>query len=81
MSPILREIETVLKKYGIEKIDGDTSISSITYITLICELENVFQIEFPDEVLMTNILFDLEYLERVITHLIDNKKNNLKGVC
>lgn len=73
MSYILKEIENILKSNGIEKIDENSSISSLTYITLICELEKKFEIEFPDEVLVTNVFSDVEYLERIITHLIDNK--------
>lgn len=69
---IRNQIYSILECNGINSIEK-AQISSLTYITLICELESKFNIEFPDEVLTTNVFSDLEYLERIILFLIGNK--------
>ena len=75
---ILQHIEEIFAENGIELTDKGFVISSLVYITVLCQLEEKFKIQFPDEVLLNNILADIEQLTNIIKFLIDNKDTDSK---
>lgn len=65
---IKEELRDILNEYGIAvtdngKIDG---IDSITFVSLIVELEEVYNINFPDELLMLEAIRDIDNLATII---------------
>lgn len=56
---------TVIEKMGAE-------IDSFTYISIILEIENRFDIEIPDEYLGTNLLSSIDSLCEIILELLAN---------
>jgi len=60
----------------------ETQIDSIAFISLIIRIEEVFAIEFPDELLNFSVMQAQEGLETIISNLVEaeeDKKEDMKG--
>lgn len=68
-------ITQVLDEQGVfyrnDVIDNEL-ISSIQYVTVIIELENRFQISFPEKYLNGSLLTSISELDKIITEIKDN---------
>jgi acyl carrier protein len=68
-------ITQVLDEQGVFYRDDiiDTElISSIQYVTIIIELENRFQISFPEKYLNGSLLTTISQLDKIITEIKEN---------
>ena len=70
---IKEELRDILNEYGIAvadngKIDG---IDSITFVSLIVKLEEVYNIIFPDELLMLESIRDIDNLATIIEQQVE----------
>ena len=76
---IENKIVDCIQENGIDVLEnGVLSVSdSISYISAIVALEDVFSIEFPDEYLTQDLFTDIESLSYMIRLLIEiqNKQN------
>ena len=79
MIEIIRRLETIITSCGVT-VDEDQRINiqeidSLTFISVIIEIENEFCISFPDEYLMIDSLSTLSTLSLIIKQEIDKTKN------
>ena len=68
-------ITQVLDEQGVfyrEDVIDTELISSIQYVTIIIELENRFQISFPEKYLNGSLLTAISELDKIITEIKDN---------
>jgi acyl carrier protein len=69
--------KTVLRKleeYGYESDESLLTMDSVTYLSLIVDLEEVFKIEFPDHTLTSNALKDIDTFVKVIDTIMTSKR-------
>lgn len=68
-------IKQVLDEQGVfyrnDVIDNEL-ISSIQYVTIIIELENRFQISFPEKYLNGSLLTTISELDKIMTEIKEN---------
>ncbi|EMS70284.1 hypothetical protein [Ruminiclostridium cellobioparum] len=68
-------ITQVLDEQGVffrDDIIDTELISSIQYVTIIIELENRFQISFPEKYLNGSLLTTISQLDKIITEIKEN---------
>lgn len=59
-----------LNNNGIERLSYPPEYDSLTFITLVVDIENEFDIIFPDELLTFEAFGDLEILKDIIEKLM-----------
>ena len=66
------DLYRILNEYGVTITESGQleDIDSITFITLIVKLEEVYKITFPDEILMLDSLKNIETLSTIIEQQI-----------
>lgn len=73
---VMNKILKVFDSCGIEWKNDEINIDSIdsfNYISTLVELENEFNIDFPEQFLVDNIFSSLEGLTNIIFDLINEK--------
>ena len=79
MNDIKETLINCLDRNGIE-LNGDNEdieiIDSISFITIIVDIENEFNIEFPDEYLIIDNINNFEKLYNTVLLLIEDKFNS-----
>lgn len=73
MDEIRERLIKCLDKNGIDLIDESRQIDSISFITAIVDVEQEFDVEFPDEFLLIETMSSFDKLFDIIKVLIDNK--------
>lgn len=74
---VMNKILKVFDSCGIEWKNDEINIDSIDsfiYISTLVELENEFNIDFPEQFLVDNIFSSLEGLTNIIFDLINEKQ-------
>lgn len=71
---IKTEIERIFEENGINISDPDSleNIDSIQYVTIIVEIEQIFNITLPDYFLVNNALADFQKLINIVTDIYEN---------
>ena len=59
---------------GIDFSDETQEIDSISFITVIVDIEREFDIEFPDEYLVMDSISSFDKLYEIVSMLVDTKK-------
>lgn len=80
---IYYKINNILKSYaGNKEINLQTSLSdnglnldSLQMVSLMVDIEDAFNIEFPDEMMGLTSLTDCESLVNIVTQLLKSKNN------
>ena len=71
MSTVKNKINQIMQQNGVQ--NSDSQINSITYISIICDIEEFFNIVLPDELLNRNILKNSDV---VANYIIEHKMQN-----
>jgi len=69
---IYENVKLILEENGIEinELDSIVNIDSISFISAIVDIEQVFHLEFPDEYLMNDLLNNVEDFVNIIKQLL-----------
>jgi len=73
-------LQEVLDEYGVLYEDGKlvAPIDSMGFIALVVKIEEVFGIEFPDELLTFAVIEAQESLETVVVNLVEVKEDEIE---
>lgn len=71
LKPLLNEVGMIDDK---GQLTGSEELDSLQMIYLVVEIEEMFQIEFPDGVVDDRLFQSMNYLISVIQRLIDESK-------
>jgi hypothetical protein len=66
----MKIINEKLTAFGFDTPDSIEAMSSVSYLAIIVELEDVFGVEFPDELLAENAFFDIEKLAITVQSIL-----------
>jgi hypothetical protein len=72
---IRKKINDKAKAFGYYSEESLLEMDSVTYLSIIVELEEVFGVEFPDEVLASNAFKDMDTFTRVVSSLLPSGKS------
>jgi acyl carrier protein len=67
---IIKIIKEKLMAFGFDTPESIDAMSSVSYLAIIVELEEVFGVEFPDELLSENAFHDVEKLATTVQNLL-----------
>jgi len=76
---IREKIEGIFYNVGLDISDSNEWIDqmdSLSFVTVIVELEQEFDVEFPDEYLNINLINSIEELEEVVKKLLLEKESS-----
>ncbi len=74
MDEIRNRLLNCLDRNGIDFSDETQEIDSISFITVIVDIEREFDIEFPDEYLVMDSISSFDKLYEIVSMLVDTKK-------
>lgn len=73
-----KDLITLFESQGVflnqSETDEILSFDSLTFVTLIIEIENYYKIEIPDEYMLFEELNTINKVKRVINELLENKE-------
>lgn len=81
---IKQKLIECIEESGITILEDGTleDIDSLKFISCIVEIERIFEIEFPDDLLLIDYFLDIDSLSKIILNIIEenhskeNKKND-----
>jgi len=75
MDEIREKLLKCLDNNGIDLNEDSKQIDSISFITAIVDIEQEFDVEFPDEYLLIETMSSFEKIYDIVELLVTNKSN------